>query len=317
MNRLAAMDAFVRVVDTGSFTGASRQLRIGQPAVSKMVAQLEQRVGVKLLLRTTLGLKPTEAGENFYEHAKRAVEEADEAESKARGAGAALTGRLRISGAVTFARLHIVPRLPRFMELHPALDVEVFLDDNNVDLIEAGIDVALRMGDLRASSLTARKIGEGRRVVLAAPRYLERNGEPMAPTDLINHEAVIYDQGGGGTVWPFVRDGVEELVTIKGRMRSNAAEAVREGVFAGLGLAVASEWMFRPELESGQVRRVLADWTLPPVGLWVIFPSGRNVSMKARAFVTFIEQQMREAFSFRSHGTVIGSHLPVEEDLRR
>lgn len=296
MNRLAAMDAFVRVVDTGSFTGASRQLRVGQPAVSKIIAQLEEHVGVKLLLRTTQGLKPTEAGENFYEHAKRAVEEADEAVSKARGIGAALTGRLRISGAVTFSRLHIVPRLPRFMALHPALEVELFLDDGNVDLVEAGIDVALRMGDLQNSSLTARKIGQGRRIVVAAPSYFDAKGEPQTPADLIDHEAVIYDQRGGGTLWSFTRGASENIVTIKGRMRSNAAEAVREAVLAGMGLAVASEWMFGRELAAGRVRRVLADWELPPVGLWVVFPSGRNASMKARAFANFIEQDMRADF---------------------
>src|ERR1700761_7496614 len=153
MNRLAAMDAFVRVVDTGSFTDAAPQLRIGEPAVSKKVAPLEERIGVKLLLRTTQGLTATEAGENFYGHARRAIEEADEAEQKARGAGAALGGRLRICGAVTFARLHVVPRLASFMALHPALEVEMFLDDRNVDLVETGIDVALRMGNLVDSSL--------------------------------------------------------------------------------------------------------------------------------------------------------------------
>src|SRR6201996_1549504 len=132
MNRLAAMDAFVRVVDTGSFTGAARQLRIGQPAVSKMIAQLEGRVGVRLLLRTTQGLTATEAGETYYGHARRAIEEADAAEQNARGAGAALSGRLRISAAVTFARLHVAPRLAAFMALHPELEVEVVLDDRNV-----------------------------------------------------------------------------------------------------------------------------------------------------------------------------------------
>src|ERR1700712_4237708 len=129
MNRLAAMDAFLRVIDTGSFTGAARQLRIGQPAVSKIIAQLEESVGVKLLLRTTQGLTATEAGETFYEHARRSIEEADEAVLKARGAGAALTGRLRICAAVTFGRLHVVPRLPRFLAMHPDLEIEVFLDD--------------------------------------------------------------------------------------------------------------------------------------------------------------------------------------------
>ncbi|WP_254514752.1 LysR family transcriptional regulator [Novosphingobium sp. G106] len=292
MNRFAAMDAFVRVVDTGSFTAASRQLRVGQPAVSKIIAQLEQHVGVKLLLRTTQGLKPTEAGENFYEHAKRAVEEADQAELKARGVGAALTGRLRISAAVTFARLHIVPRLPRFMEIHPALDIELFLDDRNVDPVESGIDVALRMGDLQASSLTARKIGRSARMVVGTPSYFEAMGEPRVPAELPDHEAVIYDQRGGGTLWSFKKGASEVQVTIKGRMRSNAAEGVREAVFAGMGLAVASEWMFSPELKSGKIQRVLADWDLPPVDLWALFPTGRMASAKAREFASFVEASM-------------------------
>ena len=148
MNRLAAMEAFVRVIDTGSFSSAARQLRIGQPSISKAIAQLENRLGVRLLLRSTHGLTSTEAGQNFYEHARRSIEEADEADLEARGAGATLSGRLRICAAVTFARLHVVPHLARFLAENPALDVEVVLDDRNVDLIEASIDVAIRMSDL-------------------------------------------------------------------------------------------------------------------------------------------------------------------------
>jgi len=297
MNRLAAMDAFVRVVDTGSFTVAARQMRVGQPAISKIVAQLEERVGVTLLLRTTQGLSPTEAGERFYEHAKRAVQEADEAELKARGAGTALTGRLRIGGAVTFSRLHVVPRLRKFLAMHPALDVEVILDDRNVDLVEAGIDVALRMGDLQDSSLTARKIGQNPRVVVGAPSYFAEAGEPASPADLVSHQGVIYDQRGGGTVWTFTQGTAEAAVTIKGRVRLTAAEGVRAAVFDGLGLAVASEWMFAPEIASGRVRRVLQDWHLPTIDLWAVFPSGRNVSTKARAFANFIEQELGTVFS--------------------
>lgn len=203
MNRLAAMDAFVRVVDTGSFTGAARQLRIGQPAVSKMVAQLEDRVGVKLLLRTTQSLTPTEAGENFYEHSKRAIEAADEAEAKARGAGASLSGRLRVSGAVTFVRLYVVPLLPKFLKIHPNLDIELHMDDRNVDLVEAGIDIALRMGDLQDSSLIARKIGQSPRGVIASPKYFEEAGVPTNPAELVSHQAVVYDLRSGGTMWNF------------------------------------------------------------------------------------------------------------------
>lgn len=292
MNRLSAMEAFVRVMETGSFSGAARQLHVGQPAISKSIAQLEERLGVRLLLRSTHGLSPTEAGQNFYEHAKRSIEEADEADIAARGAGATLTGRLRICAAVTFARLHIVPHLGQFLAEHPLLDVEVVLDDRNVDLIEANIDVALRMGDLTDSGLTARKISQSRRLVLGTPAYFEMAGVPLTPPDLISHQAVIYDQRGGGPAWTFQQGTTETAVTVRGRLRISAAEGIREAVLAGLGLTIASEWMFAPELQAGTVKAVLEDWTLPAIDLWAVFPTGRQASAKARAFVAFVESQL-------------------------
>ena len=213
------MEAFVLVVDTGSFSAAARRLKVGQPAVSKLVAQLEERLGVKLLVRTTRGLTATEAGLNYYERAQRAFEEADEAESAARGAGSGLTGRLRICGAVTFARIHLMPRLPEFLARHPELEMEVVLDDRNIDLVQEGIDVALRIGQLSDSSLTARRIASGRHVVLGTPAYFERTGRPAAPGDLAAHQAVIYDQKAGGRDWTFQRDDAEIAVTLKGRLR--------------------------------------------------------------------------------------------------
>jgi DNA-binding transcriptional LysR family regulator len=292
MNRFASMEAFVRVIETGSFSGAARQLSVGQPAISKTIAQLEERLGVRLLLRSTHGLTPTEAGQSFYEHAKRSIEEADEADQVARGAGTTLSGRLRVCAAVTFARLHIIPRLPIFLAQHPALEIDVVLDDTNVDLIEAGIDVALRMGTLQDSSLMARKIADGPRVVLGTPSYFEKAGEPVVPEDLLTHQAVIYERRGGGAVWTFRQGTTETTVTVKGRVRVTAAEGVREAVFADLGLVVTSEWMFAPELQRGIVRPVLRDWTVPPIELWTVFPTGRRVSAKARAFAAFIEGQL-------------------------
>jgi DNA-binding transcriptional LysR family regulator len=292
MNRLAAMEAFVRVIDTGSFSGAARQLRIGQPAISKAIAQLEEKTGVQLLVRSTHGLSATEAGQRFYEHARRAIEEAEAADAAARGASAALTGKLRISAAVTFARLHIIPKLARFLDEHPALDIEIVLDDRNVDLIETGIDLALRMGDLTDSTLTARRIAEGRRVVLASPSYVKAHGEPNAPKDLSNHRAVIYDLRGGGSRWVFTRETARETVDLKGRVHMTAAEGVREAVFAGLGLAVSSEWMFSPEMASGKVKVLLPQWQLPPIDLWAITPTGRRTNAKARAFASFVEVEL-------------------------
>ena len=293
MDRLVAMEAFVLVVDTGSFSAAARRLKVGQPAVSKLVAQLEERLGVKLLVRTTRGLTATEAGLNYYERARRSIEEADEAESAARGAGSGLTGRLRICGAVTFARIHLMPRLPEFLARHPELEMEVVLDDRNIDLVQEGIDVALRMGQLSDSSLTAKRIASGRHVVVGTPAYFERTGKPTAPGDLAAHQAVIYDQEAGGKDWTFQRDDAEIAVILKGRLRVSAAEGVRAAVLANAGIAVASEWMFSPEIADRTVQMVLQDWELPRIDLWAVFPAGRTATTKARTFTQFVQEVMR------------------------
>ncbi|MGA8136825.1 MAG: LysR family transcriptional regulator [Pseudomonas gingeri] len=292
MDRLAAMETFVYVVETGSFSAAGRRLNVGQPAVSKSIAQLEEHLGVRLLTRSTRGLSPTEAGTLFFERAKRVIEEANEAEFAARGAGAGLTGTLRISTTVTFSRLHIPPHLGGFLEIHPLLDVDVLLDDRSVNLVEEGIDIALRMGNLSDSSLTARRIARCRRLVMATPGYFKRRGVPESPADLADHEAVIYTLGGGGASWLFKKGTTEESVTLNGRVRVTAAEGIRTTVLSGYGLTLSSEWMFAPELASGEVVPVLQDWELPEMDLWAIFPTGRMASAKARAFVAYVEQLM-------------------------
>ena len=305
MDRLAVMETFVRVVETGSFSEAARQLRVGQPAVSKSVAQLEERLGVRLLMRSTRGLTPTEAGQGFYERARRAIEEADEADLAARGAGAGLTGRLRVSAAVTLTRLHIVPRLPIFQAAHPELTVELVLADLPIDLIHEGIDVGFRTGVLRDSSLTVRRVATCRRLVVAAPAYFERAGVPATPADLSRHQAVIFSaqrEGTGGDRWTFSRDAQEIPVTLASRLRVSAAEGVRAAVIAGMGYAIASEWMFAPELASGAVRAVLTDWLLPPLDFWALFPTGRMVTARARAFADFVEAELARPYSARERG---------------
>ncbi|HVI87145.1 MAG TPA: LysR family transcriptional regulator [Dongiaceae bacterium] len=309
MDRLAAMEAFVQVVEAGSFSAAARLLGVGQPAVSKTVAQLEERLGVQLLLRSSRRLTPTEAGQTFYEHARRSIEAADEADLAARDTNSGLSGRLRFSAAVTFARLQIVPHLPAFLADHPALAIEAVLDDRNVDLMEEGIDVALRMGDLSDSTLVARKLGAIKRIVVATPAYLAAHGEPRLPAELPGHPAVVYTLGGGSN-WTFTRKspsgdkngvfpqkggptGTSVSVALQDRLRFTAAEGVREAVFAGLGLAVSSEGMFEPELSQGKVKAILTDWQLPSLDLWAIFPAGRRASVKARRFVDFVEARLR------------------------
>ena len=292
MDRLAAMEAFVRVVDAGSFSGAAKQLRLGQPAVSKTIAQLEDRLGARLLLRSTHRLTPTEAGRNFYERAKRAIEEADEAELAARGTAATLSGRLRFCGPLTFTRLLVMPCLSIFLTEHPALDIDVVLEDRDLDLVAAGIDVALLIGRLADSAVTARKIGQCQRRVIGTPAYFEAKGVPQTPADLLAHQAIIYAQRDGGANWTLRQGTSETTVTVNGRLRVSATEGVREGALAGLGFAIASEWAFARELKSGAVISVLDDWSLPPVNLWAVFPTGRQASAKARAFASFVESQM-------------------------
>jgi DNA-binding transcriptional LysR family regulator len=289
LDRLAAMETFVTVVDTGSFSAAARRLNVGQPAVSKSVAQLEDRLGVRLLLRSTRGLAPTEAGQSFYERAKRSIEEADEADLAARGAGSSLTGRLRVCAPVTFGRLHIMPHLPIFLAEHPDLAIDVIMDDRVIDLVEEGIDVAIRTGTLADSALTARKIGQCRRLAMGTPAYFAKHSEPVTPSDLMRLQAVVYSQPGNDIVWTFQKGTSEVSVTMQGRVRASAAEGVREAVLAGMGITVASEWMFLPELKSGVVKAVLKDWQLPPLDLSAVFPTGRLASAKARAFVFFVE----------------------------
>lgn len=290
MDRYQAMATPVRVVDTGSFSAAARQLNVGQPAVSKTIAQLENRLQVSLLIRSTHGLMPTEAGQRFYERAKAAIQEADEAELAARGAGAGLSGCLRVSAATTFARLHVVPLLPRFLEQHPELEIDVILDDRVIDLVAEGVDVSLRMGALPDSSAVARKLATGGRSVLATPAYLARAGQPQSPAEIAEHDVVIYSQL--PNVWSFTRDGAEASVAVHGRVRVSAAEGLRAAVLADMGLTIASDWMFSPELASGAIRRVLDGWTLPPLDLWAVFPAGRMASAKARAFASFVEAAM-------------------------
>jgi DNA-binding transcriptional LysR family regulator len=260
--------------------------------VSKSIAQLEERLGVRLVMRSTRGLTPTEAGQQYYQRAKRAIEEIDEAELVARGAAAGLSGRLRVSAAVTFARLHIVPKMKTFLARHPELNVDVVLDDRTVDLLEQGVDVAFRMGTLDDSSMTARRIARSPRFVIGTPAYFDEAGVPATPADLASHQAIVYEQRGGGTAWSFRRGNAETAVVVSGRMRVTAAEGVRAAVLADMGVAVASEWMFAPELASGEVRAVLTEWALPPVELWAMFPTGRMASAKARAFTAFIEEAL-------------------------
>jgi DNA-binding transcriptional LysR family regulator len=290
MDRFREMEIFARVIETGTFSAAARQLKIGQPAVSKAVAALEERLGVRLLARSTRRLAPTEAGMAYYERALRALTEANEADAGAQGLSRGLEGRLRICAPVTFARIHLVPRLATFLDAHPKLRMEIILDDRVIDVLEENIDVALRLGELKDSALTASKLGESDRIIVGGSTYLAQRGVPHTPADLLAHDGIVYAPGTGGDEWRFRQGTSETSIRMQSRLVITAAEGVRAAVIAGLGLTAASRWMFAPELASGQVRQVLSDWMLPPVPVWSVYPAGRLASAKAREFVKWFQR---------------------------
>ena len=193
---------------------------------------------------------------------------------------------------MAFGRLHIIPRLPAFLAQHPALDVDIVLDDRNINLVEAGIDIGLRVGQLVNSALTARKIAQCERRVIGTPSYFNAAGVPRIPADLATHQVIIYEQPLGGPTWTFRQGVAEASVALGGRVHLDTTVGVRSCVLADLGVAIASEWMFAPELKAKTVKAVLTDWSLPPVEAWAIFPAGRQTSAKVRTFASFLESQM-------------------------
>jgi len=293
MDRLQAMTVFVRVVESGSFSAAARLMHLGQPAVSKAVAQLERQLGVQLLLRSAHGLTPTDAGQRYFERVARIVSDAEDADTAARDSTFSLQGRLRVAVPTTFGRIQIVPRLGEFLKEHPRLKMDIELDDRRVDLVAEGIDVAIRVGPLNDSTMIAKRMARGRRSVLATPRYLEQSLALETPEDLVRHQAVTYARDDGER-YVFHQQGRDVSATLSSRLNLSAAEGIRAAVLADLGLTIAADWMFLPELERGTVVRCLTGWSLPPVDLWVVYPSGRLTSAKARAFSDFVAGVVRE-----------------------
>jgi DNA-binding transcriptional LysR family regulator len=291
VDRLAAMETFVRVVEAGSFSRAAQQLNVGQSAVSKTVAQLEEKLGVRLLRRSTRNLSVTEAGQRFYDRALQAIQEADAAETDARGVAAGLSGKLRVSASVCFARIHILPKLPSFLAMHPKVELEILLDDRIIDVAKEGVDVALRTGSTTDLSLTTKRIARSRTRVMASTAYLDAHGTPESPEDLTNHAWIGRPRDGARHTVIFHRGQMDTAVQLRPRLRVSSTEGLREAVLSGVGIAIVSEWLFTPELVSGSVRSVLDDWLLPELQLSAVY-SGRRPSARASAFVAFVETEM-------------------------
>ena len=297
MDRLQAMEVFVRVAESGSFSLAAREFGTTQPTVTKQVAAIEARLKVRLLNRNTRGVSLTEAGALYYEKCKSIVREAQEADAVVRLRQGQAQGLLRIGSSVAFGRRVLVPLSLEFMRLHPQLQVDLSFEDRYTDLVGQGIDVAVRMGKLADSSLGARYLGTNPWLIVASPRYLRAHGTPRRPADLGLHDALIYSSVQGSDVWRVVPPRGEPVtVPVRARLRSNNLSAVLAAARAHMGLAALPWYVAKASLASGAVVEVLKGHGLPEQEIHAVYPSPKLVPQKVQSFVAFLQGRFEGAW---------------------
>lgn len=283
-DRLLSLRLFSRVARLKSFSRAGNELGLSQPSASRIVAELEQQVGVALLTRTTRGVSLTEAGSDYLARVEPLLLALEEADHAARGTGE-LRGVLRVALPTSFGIREVVPALPDFLGPHPALRIELLMNDQRQDLIAEGIDVALRFGALPDSSAVARRVAVARRMLVAAPGYLARAGIPHSPTELTAHSIIFGPPGASAEAWTFNRDGRDVTVRVEPRLRCTVNEGATVAAVAGLGIMSTSQWGSHAEMATGALVPVLTDWRMGETDINAVFPSGQATKPSARAFV--------------------------------
>jgi DNA-binding transcriptional LysR family regulator len=293
MNRIEDFQAFAAIVEKGSLTAAARQLGRSLQSVSRSLAGLEREVGVELVRRTTRRSSPTDAGVAFHRRLSAALAEIEAAKLETANRRVEAPGLLRIAGSSAFAPLYIVPALPAFLNAHPRVEVELDLSNGYVDLIGEGFDLAIRIGELQDSSLTARRLADARRVVFAAPSYFAKHGRPQRPDDLRDHECIVRTAARDGNAWPFKVDGRLKTVKVAGRFRSSGASAANEAAVQGLGIANAPLWQVRALVERGDVELGLTRFEPPPLPIHALWPATKVLPAKTQLFVEFLAGRMK------------------------
>ena len=285
MDKFADIDVFARVVTAHGMSAAARELGISPAVVSKRISRLEERLGVRLLQRTTRQLSLTQAGQGFYERVVSILGSIEDAEAFVASGAAQARGLLRVSAPTSFGRLHIAPHLRRFLDAQPLVTVELTLSDAFVDIVGEGFDLAIRIAELQDSSLVARRLAPNHRFLCATPEYLAAHGAPSSLADLAHHVLVAHNTD----QWRL--EGPEGFATVRvaGPLRTNSSEVVREALLSGLGVALRSSWDVGPDLKSGRLERVLPDYTGGRnVAVHAVYPSRRHLEQKVRAFVDFL-----------------------------
>lgn len=292
MDIFAALNAFVSVVDNGGFAKAARGLGMATSSVTRQVNALEGHLGTQLLNRSTRSVTLTDAGARYYEQAVRVLGDLEDANRSISETDGPPRGLLRVSLPVAFARLHVAPAISEFLRACPDIELDLMMSDGMVNLVEERVDLAIRIGSLESSSLIARKIAPHRRVVCASPDYLGEHGEPRTPADLAQHACLAFAYAGTGQSWRFAGPSGETEVAVKGPLRANNSEMLREAAIGGSGLILMPTWLVGGDIEAGRLRAVLTDWDAGPGGadaaINAVYLPNRRGSKKVRAFIEFL-----------------------------
>lgn len=289
MEAFAGIEAFARVVETGSFTAAAQVLHSAKSSVSETVRTLEERMGVRLLDRTTRRVRPTEAGAAFYRHCRRLLDDLALARSEAQATQKEPAGRLRIAAPDGFAERYIVPGLPAFLAAYPTIEIELIAGSEALRLVDEGIDLAIRIVEKPEPSLVVRRIATSRVVIVATPGYLAQHGTPRKPRDIVGHRLIGFAPLAWRDTW---RIGTE-TIAVQPRLLVNNSESLRAAALSGLGLAAIPEWLIADALAAGLVSRVLPSEETPLGGIYAVYPTNRLLTPKIRAFVDHTVRDLR------------------------
>jgi len=292
MDRLAALEAFARVAETGSFSAAARALNLSKSLISRQVSALEAELGARLISRTTRSLTLTEAGRGYYEQVARILAQMEEADLSVSQLQATPRGKLRVNAPMSFSLLRLAPALPDFLALYPEIDVDLVMNDRRVDLMEEGFDLAIRIGRLTDSSLVARKLSPVQRLIVASPAYLAARGTPHVPADLRRHDCLCYSNADTIDEWRFCEpDGRPVTIEVKGRVRANNGDLLRIAALRGLGFVDLPNFLVAGDIESGALVPVLQDYVKQDGGVYAVYPHARYLPPKIRVFIDFLAER--------------------------
>jgi DNA-binding transcriptional LysR family regulator len=292
MDRFDAMQAFVAVADRQGFAPAARKLKISPSAITRLVAALEERVGARLLQRTTRSVALTDAGMRYLERARRILADVEEAERAAESERTRPSGRLVVSAPLGFGRLHVSPVMSVYLKRYGEVAGELRLEDRMVSLVEDGIDLAVRIGELADSTLVARHVGSMRRIVVASPAYLKARGEPKTPAAIASHDTIQFGSSSGLSDWHFLDASEDIRINYAPRFSTNSSDAAIQHAEDGGGLTRVMAYQAAASLRDGKLKVVLQKFELPPLPIHIVYPTSRLLSAKVRAFIDLVNETM-------------------------